>query len=107
MAKLSNNKFNSIIVVAIDIYDQSNFICKNNILNKWNNAQYNKYILIKSTKALWKALVIKFNVKVFDMEKFVIDRFLDFKMIDSIFIMSSDPEFQHSMHSIYEKKIYL
>jgi hypothetical protein len=52
MAKLSNNKFNSIIVVAIDIYDQSNFICKNNILNKWNNAQYNKYILIKSTKAL-------------------------------------------------------
>jgi len=85
---LSNNKFDSIIMVALDIWTKSDFMCNNHILNKLDNTQCNVHSLIKSAKALWKALNKKFKIGVVVMKKFIIDKFLDFKMVHSMIIMS-------------------
>jgi hypothetical protein len=49
----SNNDFDLVIIVALDIWNQDDFIHKNYILNKLNNTQYNMCSSIKSAKAPW------------------------------------------------------
>jgi hypothetical protein len=63
-------------------------MCKNYILNVLDNTQYDVYSSIKSAKALWKVVNKKFKVEVAIMKKFIIDKFLDFKMVDSKITMS-------------------
>lgn len=62
--KLSNNELNFIIMIALDVWNHSYFICKNYILNRFSNTQYDMHSSIKSAKTLWKTLGKKFKVGV-------------------------------------------
>jgi hypothetical protein len=86
--------------------NQSNFVCKNYILNVLDNTQYDVYSSIKSAKALWKVVNKKFKVEVAIMKKFIIDKFLDFKMVDSKIIMSKVQELQLTLYN-FVLKIWL
>jgi hypothetical protein len=59
------------------------------------------------SKALWKALNKKFKVDVVVMKKFIIDKFLDFKKVHSIIIMSQIQEFQLTFHYSYAKDMII
>ena len=66
------------------------------------------YSSIKSTKTIWKALDKRFKVEVAGMKKFIVNKFLDFKMVSSkIIIMSQVQEFQLTLHDIYAKYIVI
>jgi hypothetical protein len=88
MPPLSNNKFDSIIMIALDFWNQNEFMFKNYILNKLNNIQYDVYNELKSAYELWKALDKKFNVDIVIIKKFIISKFLDFKFVESRIVMS-------------------
>lgn len=47
-----------------------------------DNTFYDVYSSIKRTKTLWEVLDKKYKVEDVDMKKFIINNFLDFKMID-------------------------
>jgi hypothetical protein len=67
---------------------------KNYILNRLDNTLYDVYSLIKSEKALWKALNKKNSkLKIDSMKKFVVDKFLDFKMVDLRTVINQVQEF--------------
>jgi len=82
-------------------------MCKNYILNTLDNTQYNMYSSIKSVKALLKTLDKNFKVEIISMEKFKVDKFSDFKMVDSRIIMSQVQEFQLTLHDRYAKEMLI
>lgn len=72
-----------------------------------DNTFYDVYSSIKRTKTLWEVLDKKYKVEDVDMKKFIINNFLDFKMIDLRIVMSQVQEFQLNSHNIYAKSIFL
>jgi hypothetical protein len=65
------------------------------------------YSSIKSVKALLKTLDKNFKVEIINMEKFKVDKFSDFKMVDSRIIMSQVQEFQLTLHDRYAKEMLI
>ena len=49
---------------------------------------YNVYNPIKTTRELWESLGKKYKTKDAGMKKFIMGRFLDYKMVDSKTIIS-------------------
>jgi hypothetical protein len=94
-------------VLALDVWNQNNFMCKNYILNILDNTQYDVYSSIKSVKALWKVVNKKFKVEVAIMKKFIIGNFLDFKMVNSKIIMGQVQELQLTLFNIYSKNMVI
>lgn len=86
--KLSDDEYDPTIVTIMDAQYHNNFICKNYILKGLDNTLDGMNNLIKSAKALWKALDKKYKAKDANMKKFIVDKFLGFKMVDSITIMN-------------------
>ncbi|RVW92875.1 hypothetical protein CK203_040438 [Vitis vinifera] len=71
------------IMAAVEAWKHSDFLCKNYILNGLDNTMYNVYSQVKTTKELWESLEKKYKTKDAGMKKFIVGRFLDYKMVDS------------------------
>ena len=65
------------------------------------------YSSIKSPKELWKALDKKYKVEDVGMKKFIVSKFLDFKMVVSRTVMSQVQESQFILHDIHVEGIFL
>ncbi|KAK2996877.1 hypothetical protein RJ639_025835, partial [Escallonia herrerae] len=70
-------------MAAVDAWKHSDFLCKNYILNGLDNALYNVYSPMLNAKALWESLEKKYKTKDACSKKFVVGKFLDFKIVDS------------------------
>ncbi|KAK3040889.1 hypothetical protein RJ639_027884 [Escallonia herrerae] len=88
-------------VAAVDAWKHSDFLCKNYILNGLDNALYNVYSPMVNAKALWESLERKYKTEDAGSKKFVVGKFLDFKMVDSKTVISQVQEFQLILHDIH------
>ena len=88
----SENEADRQVVVAVDAWKHSDFLCKNYILNGLDNTLYNMYSPIKTARELWESLDRKYKTEDAGMKKFVVGRFLDYKMVDSKTIISKVQE---------------
>ena len=84
----SENEADRQVVAAVDAWKHFDFICKNYILNGLDNTLYNVYSLIKTTRELWESLDRKYKTEDAGMKKFVVGRFLYYKMVDSKTVIS-------------------
>ncbi|KAK3036736.1 hypothetical protein RJ639_029701 [Escallonia herrerae] len=82
------------------------FITKNYILNGLDNALYNMYNPMINAKALWESLERKFKTEDAGSKKFVVGKFLDFKMVDSKTVISQVQEFQLILHDIHAEGMH-
>ena len=71
------------IVETIEAWKHSDFLCKNYILNGLNNTMYNVYSQVKTAKELWESLAKKYKIEDASMKKFIVGKFLDYKIVDS------------------------
>ncbi|CAL2235342.1 unnamed protein product [Prunus armeniaca] len=94
-------------VAAFDAWNQSDFLCRNYILNDLSDALYNVYSPIKIVKALWESLDKKYWTEDAGMKKFIVGRFLDYKMVDSKTVISQVQELQLILHEIHAEKMEL
>ncbi|KAK3033160.1 hypothetical protein RJ639_036344 [Escallonia herrerae] len=94
-------------VAAVDAWKHSDFLCKNYILNGLNNALYNVYSPIVNAKTLWESLERKYKTEDAGSKKFVVGKFLDFKMVDSKTVISQVQEFQLILHDIHAEGMVL
>ncbi|KAK3043656.1 hypothetical protein RJ639_000072 [Escallonia herrerae] len=94
-------------VAAVDAWKHSDFLCKNYILNGLDNALYNVYNPMVNAKALWESLERKYKMEDADSRKFVVGKFLDFKMVDSKTVISQVQEFQLILHDIHAEGMVL
>ena len=76
------------IVATVEPWKHSDFLCKNYILNRLDNTIYNVYSQVKTTKELWESLEKKYKTEDAGMKKFIVGRFLDYKMVDSKIVTS-------------------
>ena len=95
------------VIAAIDAWKQSYFLCKNYILNGLENTLYNVYSPIATAKELWESLEKKYKTEDAGLKKFMVGRFLEYKMVDSKTVMSQVQELQIILHEIHAEKMVL
>ncbi|KAK3018427.1 hypothetical protein RJ639_003448 [Escallonia herrerae] len=93
-------------VAVVDAWKHSDFLCKNYILNGLDNALYNVYSPMVNEKALWESLERKYKTEDVGSKKFVVDKFLDFKIVNSKTVISQVQEFQLILHDIHAEGMH-
>ena len=68
---------------------------------------YNVYSQVKTTKELWESLEKKYKTENASMKKFIVGRFLDYKMVDSKTVISQVQELQIILHELHAEKMEL
>ena len=94
-------------VSAVQAWNHSDFLCRNYVLNGMVDSLYNVYCKIKTAKDLWESLEHKYKTEDAGTKKFVVAKFLDFKMIDSKTVMSQIQELQIILHDIHAEGMTL
>ena len=88
-------------LAAVDAWNHSDFLCRNYVLNSLENTLYNVYSPLKKAKELWDSLDKKYKTKDAGLKKFIVGKFLDFKMVDSKTVLSQVQELQVVVHDIH------
>ncbi|RVW11835.1 hypothetical protein CK203_085643 [Vitis vinifera] len=86
---------------VIEAWKHLDFLCRNYILNGLVDSLYNVYFPFTTTRGLWEALEKKYNTEDARTKKFIVDKFLDFKMIDSITLINQVEELQILINKIH------
>ena len=94
-------------VSAVDAWKHSDFLCRNYVLNGLTDSLYNVYSDKKTTKELWESLDRKYKSDDVGSKKFVVSRFLDYKMVDSKSVIIQVQEIQLILHEIHAEGMYL
>ena len=97
---LSKMEQDPTIVAAVQAWKHGDFLCKNYILNGLDKTLYNVYSPLSTVKLLWDSLDKKYKVEDAGAKKFLIGRFLDFKMVDSKKVMAQVQDFQLILHEL-------
>ncbi|KAL6333744.1 hypothetical protein AAG906_028930 [Vitis piasezkii] len=104
---LEEGETNKEKVAAVDAWKHSDFLCRNYVLNGLDNTLYNVYCSLKTAKELWDSLDKKYKTEDAGMKKFIVGKFLDFKMIDSKTVISQVQELQVILHEIHSEGMSL
>ena len=91
----------------MDAWKHLDFLCKNYILNGLENTLYNVYSSISTAKELWASLDKKYKTEDVGHKKFMVDRFLDYKMVDYMIVMDEVQELQIILHEIHAERMSL
>ena len=94
-------------LAAVDAWNHSNFLCRNYVLNGLENTLYNVYSPLKTAKELWDSLDKKYKTEGARLKKFIVGKFLDFKMVDSKTVLSQVQELQVVVHDIHAEGMTL
>ncbi|XP_038988004.1 uncharacterized protein LOC120112517, partial [Phoenix dactylifera] len=94
-------------MAAVEAWKHSDFLCKNYILNGLDNTLYNVYSPLKSAKELWESLDKKYKTEDAGTKKFVVGKFLDYKMVDSKDVISQVQDLQVIIHDIHAEGMIL
>ncbi|KAF3623497.1 putative glucan endo-1,3-beta-glucosidase A-like [Capsicum annuum] len=86
--------------IIVEVWKHSDFLCRNHILSGLLDDLYNVYSGTKISKELWGALERKYKTEDAEIKKFLVARFLDFKIIDSKYIVSQVQELQVIIHDL-------
>ncbi|XP_075478762.1 uncharacterized protein LOC142519607 [Primulina tabacum] len=94
-------------VSALEAWNHSDFLCRNYVLNGLADSLYNVYCEKKTAKELWESLDRKYKIEDAGAKKFLVGRFLDFKMVDSKPVISQVQEIQVILHEIHAEGMTL
>ncbi|PHT51255.1 Peroxidase 9 [Capsicum baccatum] len=86
--------------VIVEAWKHSDFLCRNYILSGLQDVLYNVYSGTKTSEELWGALERKYKTEDAGIKKFLVARFLDFKMIDRKYVVSQVQELQVIIHDL-------
>ncbi|KAL6327153.1 hypothetical protein AAG906_015192 [Vitis piasezkii] len=105
--KLKEDEHDIQVISAIDAWKHSDFLCRNYVMNGLADSLYNVYSDKKTTKELWESLDRKYKTEDAGAKKFVVGRFLDYKMVDSKTVVSQVQELQVILHEIHAEGMML
>lgn len=87
-------------IKAVEAWEQNEFLCKNYILNALDDSLYDVYSTFKTAKELWDSLNKKYKSEVASAKKFVVGKFLNFKMSDANSVVKQVEELQITAHEL-------
>ncbi|KAL0282790.1 UNVERIFIED_CONTAM: hypothetical protein Sangu_2932100 [Sesamum angustifolium] len=91
----------------MDAWGHGDFLCRNYILNDLTDTLYNVYSSATTARAFWESLEKKYKTEDAGLKKFIVGKFLDFKMVDSKMIMNQVQEFQMILHDLHAEGMKL
>ncbi|XP_070022483.1 uncharacterized protein [Nicotiana sylvestris] len=86
--------------LMIEAWKHSDFLCKNYILSGLEDALYNVYSGMETSKELWIKLEKKYKTEDAGLKKFVAAKFLDYKMVDNKSVIAQVQELQVIIHDL-------
>ncbi|KAL0340571.1 UNVERIFIED_CONTAM: hypothetical protein Sradi_4573900 [Sesamum radiatum] len=92
---------------AMDAWGHGDFLCRNYILNGLSDTLYNVHSSATTAKTLWESLEKKYKTEDAGLKKFIVGKFLDFKMVDSKTVMNQLQEFQMILHDLHAEGMKL
>ncbi|KAL2457669.1 zinc knuckle (CCHC-type) family protein [Abeliophyllum distichum] len=93
-------------VSIVEAWKHSDFLCQNYVMNDLVDSLYNVYSTMKTAKELWESLDRKYKIDDAWAKKFIVSRFLDYKMVDSKTVISQVQE-QVILHDIHVEGMVL
>ena len=99
-SKLREDELDIQVISVVDAWKHSDILCRNYVMNGLADFLYNVYSNKKTTTELWASLDRKYKTKDVGAKKFIVDRFLDYKMVDSKTVISQVQELQVILHEI-------
>ncbi|GKD47910.1 pol polyprotein, partial [Tanacetum coccineum] len=94
-------------VQVVEAWKHSEFLCRNYVLNGLVDSLYNVYCKTTTAKELWLSLERKYKTEDAGSKKFMVARFLDYKMVDSKSVISQVQDLQVLLHNIHAEGMTL
>ena len=94
-------------LTAIEAWNNSEFLCRNYILNALDDTLYDVYSSFKTARELWESLDKKYKSEMASSKKFVIGKFLNFKMNDGKSVVKQVEELQIIVHELDDEGMKL
>ncbi|KAK4404257.1 hypothetical protein Sango_0794300 [Sesamum angolense] len=91
----------------MDEWGHGDFLCKNYILNSLSDTLYNVYSSAKTARVLWESLEKKYKTEDAGLKKFIVGKYLEFKMVDFKTVMNQVQEFQIILHDLHAEGMKL
>ena len=95
------------MVAAVEAWKHADFLCRNYLLNGLDNTLYNVYCAFNTARELWESLDKKYKTEDAGLKKFVMGKFLDYKMLDSKTVISQVQDLQVILHDIHAEGMTL
>ena len=86
-------------------WEEDKLICKGHIFNTLSDCLYDLYNSIKSPKEIWNALEAKYKTEKIGTDKFIIQKYFDYKMLDNISILDQVHELQILVNKLHDLSI--
>ena len=74
--------------------EENELICRGHILNTLSDRHYDLYTSMKSSKDIWNALEAKYKTEKIGRNKFIIQKYFDYKMLDNVLVLDQMHELQ-------------
>ena len=88
-------------MMMVDAWKNSDFLCRNYILNRLDDTLYGIYSSCNFAKELWDSLEKKYKTEDSSAKKFVIGKFLKYIMVDTKTVMKQVEELQVLTHELH------
>ncbi|XP_024979029.1 uncharacterized protein LOC112516244 [Cynara cardunculus var. scolymus] len=85
---------------AVDVWSSNKYSCRSYILNGLDDSLYDIYSTLNTTREIWESLETKYKTQVACSKKFVVGKFLNFKLNDSRSIVKQVEEIQILAHEL-------
>ena len=105
--KLKEDEHDIQLISAMDAWKHSDFLCRNYVVKALTNSLYNVYSNKKTAREIWESLDRKYKTEDVGAKKFVVGRFLYYKMVDSKTMVSQVQELQTILHEIHAEGMML
>ena len=89
------------MLLTIEAWKQSDFLCRIYILNRLENNLYDIYSSYKTAKEVWEMLEKKYKTEDVGAKKFVIGKFLKYNMVDTKTVIKQVEEIQVLIHELH------
>ena len=104
---LKENETDKQVVIAVEAWKHADFLCRNYILNGLDNTLYNVYCTFNTAREQWESLDKKYKIEDVGLKKFVVGKFLDYKILDSKTVISQVQDLQVILHDIHAEGVSL
>jgi hypothetical protein len=84
---------------------EDELVCRGHILNTLSDWLYDLYTTMTSPKEIWKALEIKYKTEKQGTDKFIIQKYFNFKMMDNVSVLDQMHELQILVHKLNDLSI--
>ena len=104
---LKENETDRQVVATVEAWKHVDFLFRNYFLNGLDNTLCNVYCAFNTARELWESLDKEYMTEDARLKKFVVGKFLDYKMLDSKTVISQVQDLQVILHDIHAEGMSL